>query len=129
MNTERPRLLALRSRLLSRLQAELDDLSLNGEAERRLEGNLNVAIPGIDGRALAVSMRGLAVSSGAACASSAAEPSHVLVAIGRSRADAFASVRFGIGRFNTEEEIDRAAAIVISAVKMLQTAATSGRRA
>jgi cysteine desulfurase len=120
MAGERERLRALRSRLLDRLLSGLDGVSVNGDLGRRLDGNLSVAFDGVDGPSLSVCLDGLAVSSGSACASATAEPSHVLTAIGKSRDVALASVRFGIGRFNTEDDVDRAAAIVVGAVRRLR---------
>jgi cysteine desulfurase len=118
--SEAARMLALRTRLLGRLSSGLAGVAVNGELERRLPGNLNVRFDGIDGRALPVMLEGIAVSSGAACSTGAAEPSHVLLAIGCSREQALASLRFGIGRFNTENDVDRAADIVIAAVRNLR---------
>lgn len=113
------RLLALRTRLLDGLQRRVADLVVNGTLDRRLPGNLNVSFRGIDGEALLVSLsEELAVSSGAAC--TAAEPSHVLKALGLSTDLALASLRFGIGRDTTEEEIDRAVACVAGTVNRLR---------
>jgi cysteine desulfurase len=117
---EAVRLRRLRDRLYAKLASAIDGMTPNGDLERRLPGNLNVAIQGVDGRSLLIALRGLAISSGAACASASVEPSHVLVAIGRSREEALGSVRFGISRFNTEQEIDAAAAIVVDAVRKLR---------
>jgi cysteine desulfurase len=114
------RLRRLRDRLLAALTSALDGVVVNGDLERRLPGNLNVVLPGVDGRSLVIALKGVAISSGAACASASVEPSHVLVAIGRSREEALASVRFGISRFNTEQEIDAAAGIVVDAARKLR---------
>jgi cysteine desulfurase len=119
-DAEARRLRGLRDRLLAALSAGLGGVLVNGDLERRLPGNLNVVLPGVDGRALVIAVRGLAISSGAACASASVEPSHVLLAIGRSRDEALASVRFGISRFNTEAEIDAAAGIVVDAARKLR---------
>ena len=88
--------------------------------EHRLPGNLNVSFRGVDGEALLMSMPEIALSTGSACTSATVEPSHVLRALGLSRAMARASVRFGLGRFNTEEEIDYVAGRVIESVKRLR---------
>jgi cysteine desulfurase len=116
---EGARLARLRDRLLTRLRQQVADLIVNGSLDHRLPGNLNVSFPGIDGEALLVSLsEDIAVSSGAAC--TAAEPSHVLKALGRSTELALASLRFGLGRWTTEEEIERAAGLVGGAVLRLR---------
>jgi cysteine desulfurase len=113
---------ALRNRLWSQLQT-LGGVRLNGHPTQRLAGNLNVSIEGVDGRALALALQPfVAVSSGSACTSSKVEPSHVLMALGHTPALAFASVRFGIGRFNTAAEIDQVAAQVVETVQTLRIA-------
>ena len=95
------------------------DLVVNGSLDRRLPGNLNVSFPGVDGEALLVSLcEDVAVSSGAAC--TAAEPSHVLKALGRKTELALASLRFGLGRWTTEEEVDSAVARVAEVVTRLR---------
>lgn len=120
--TEPLRLQGLRDRLYSQLRAELPDVVLNGPEldETRLPGNLNVAFPFVQGEALMMSMRDIAVSSGSACTSANPEPSHVLRAIGQTEDLTLASLRFGLGRFNTEEEIDFAAQAVIANVRRLR---------
>jgi cysteine desulfurase len=120
MDAERARLLALRTRLWERIRSGLTAVTMNGDADRRLPGNLNVCFAGVDGRALLLGLRGLAVSSGSACAAATVRPSHVLKAIGRTDKESLASLRFGVGRFNTEAEIDRAAEIVVEAVRKLR---------
>lgn len=105
MKEESARLGRLRSRLLDGLTGRIAGVVVNGSLEERLPGNLNVSFPGVDGEALLVSLcEDLAVSSGAACTS--AEPSHVLKALGRSTDVALASLRFGLGRWTTEQEVD-----------------------
>lgn len=118
MASESKRLVTLRDRLLERLRTLLDGVTLNGSMDARLPGNLNVSFPRIDGEALLVSLEGVAVSSGAAC--TAAEPSHVLLALGLPKDRALASLRFGLGRWTTEAEIDEAARLVGTAVRQLQ---------
>ena len=114
------RLRALRDRLWTALSA-LDGIHLNGPIDSRLPNNLNVRVDNVHGESLLKAISGdVAVSSGAACATASAEPSHVLRAIGLSDEDARASIRFGIGRFTTEQEIDVAAASVIAAVRHLR---------
>lgn len=116
------RLTSLRERLWSELQARIADVSLNGHRTHRLPGNLNVTIPGVDGDALLVRLQQspLAVSSGAACSSANSEPSHVLRAMGHTDAAARASLRFGLGRDNTEIELVHAAEIVGQVVSELR---------
>ena len=105
MDDEARRLQRLRERLLEGLRREVNDLLVNGTLDARLPGNLNVSFPAVDGEALLVSLcEDIAVSSGAAC--TAAEPSHVLKALGRRTELALASLRFGLGRWTTEEEVD-----------------------
>lgn len=109
----------LRDRLWEQLQIE--GIHLNGHPTQRLPGNLNMSVEGVDGQALLLGLQStIAVSSGSACTSAKLEPSHVLSAIGVPEKLAFASIRFGIGRFNTEEEIDRAAYCVQETVKSLR---------
>ena len=126
MPSEVPRLTALRQRLWRALQHEVPDVILNGPAleeagtETRLPGNLNSAFPLVNGEALMISMKTIAVSSGSACTSANPEPSHVLRALGLSEDLTRASLRFGIGRFNTEEEIDYAASAVAENVHRLR---------
>lgn len=118
MPAEAVRTRALRDRLMHALLATLDGVTVNGSLEARLPGNLNVSFDGIDGEALLVSLDDVAVSSGAAC--TAADPSHVLVAIGLSKARALASLRFGIGRGTTQAEVDYAAVKVSDVVARLR---------
>ena len=119
LSPEARRTVALRDRLLNALLAMTDGMTVNGALDARLPGNLNVSFEGIDGEALLVGLDDIAVSSGAAC--TAAEPSHVLVALGLSTDRALASLRFGIGRATTAVEIDAAAAKVADVVNRLRT--------
>jgi cysteine desulfurase len=119
MDDEGARLLTLRTRLLHALQEGVDDLVVNGSLDMRLPGNLNVSFPGVDGETLLMSLCDeIAISSGAAC--TAAEPSHVLKALGRDTELALASLRFGLGRWTTDAEIDRAGRMVIETVSRLR---------
>lgn len=111
----------LRDRLLAQLRSALDGVTVNGTLESRLPGNLNVSFDGIDGEALLVSLDDVAVSSGAACTS--AEPSHVLLALGLTKQRALASLRFGLGRWSTEDDIDHAARRVGEVVSRLRAMA------
>jgi cysteine desulfurase len=116
---ESARLQVLRDRLLTRLRREVPDLVINGTLDARLPGNLNVSFPDVDGEALLVSLcDDIAVSSGAAC--TAAEPSHVLKALGRKTELALASLRFGLGRWTTEEDVDFAVDRVSQVVARLR---------
>lgn len=121
---EAQRLAALRDRLYERLVAALPDTAINGPAldqpGLRLPGNLNVGIRGVNGEALLVALRDIAVSSGSACTSADPEPSHVLRALGVEEAVERASLRFGLGRFTTEEEVEFAAAYVAEQVQGLR---------
>lgn len=110
--------------LCQRLQKQLFDalpqIQLNGHPEQRLPGNLNISFAGVDGESLLMSLRDVALSSGSACTSASLEPSYVLKAIGVSNDMAQCSIRFGIGRFNTEAEIDYVAERVIKEVNRLR---------
>ena len=122
METESARLLALRERLWHQLSS-IDDIYLNGHPTMRVAGNLNVSIGGVDGAALRLGLQSVvALSSSSACSTGKANPSHVLMAIGRSEELSRASLRFGIGRFNTEEEIDQVAEATISTINSLRQA-------
>ncbi|MXY04431.1 MAG: IscS subfamily cysteine desulfurase [Gammaproteobacteria bacterium] len=119
METENARILALRKRLWSHLK-QAPGAVLNGDEERRLPGNLNVGFAGIDGETLLMALDDVAVSSGSACTSASIEPSYVLSALGVPDEIAHASLRFTIGRFTTEEEVDYAARRVVEVVSGLR---------
>lgn len=106
MAAELPHVTALRDRLETGLFARLDELHLNGHPTERLCGNLNVAFGFVEGESLLMGLNDVAVSSGSTCTSAALEPSHVLKAMGLREDLAHGSIRFGLGRFNTEEEVD-----------------------
>ncbi len=119
MASENQRIQGLRDRLWQQIQT-LDGVTLNGHPTQRLAGNLNVSVAGVDGNALLMGLRSVvAVSSGSACTSAKIAPSHVLQALGIADDLAYASIRFGVGRFNTEAEIDRVALGFMEAVQML----------
>jgi len=120
MDAERARVRALRDRFLSRLRANLDHIHVNGSMEHRLEGNLNISFAYVEGESLLMSLKEVAVSSGSACTSATLEPSHVLRAIGVGEELAHTSIRFGIGRFNTESEIDRVVDMLTEKVNRLR---------
>ena len=122
MQGEAARTAALRDRLLALLEAGLDGVRVNGSLEHRLAGNLNLCFTGIDAGALLTSLPEVALSTGSACSSAIPEPSHVLRAIGLSREETRSSVRFGLGRFTSAEEIEFVAQRVIEAVRTLRGA-------
>ncbi len=111
---------ALRDRLLAGLQARVDGVHLNGAATPRLPHNLNVRLDGVDGRELLMALSDLSLSSGAACCTASAEPSHVLKAIGLSDEAARASLRFGLIRGTTGAEVDRAVETIAGVVAALR---------
>jgi len=120
---ESQKLAMLRDRLWQQL-SQLDGILLNGHPTQRLPGNLNISVAGVDGQALLLGLQPLvALSSGAACSSAKIEPSHVLRALGQSNELAYATLRFGIGRFNTEAEIDQVAAGAIATIQSLRQTA------
>ena len=120
LECETKRLTKFRDRLWQQISHDTPGLLLNGHPIQRLAGNLNFSVPDIDGEVLMNSMTEIAVSSGSACTSANPEPSHVLRAIGRSDQQTRASLRFGLGRFNTIEEIDFAVEFVSSTIKRLR---------
>ena len=120
MAEEAQRISTLRDRLEYKLKAALPECYLNGSREHRLPGNLNLSFAYVEGEGLMMAMKDIAVSSGSACTSASLEPSYVLRALGIGEELAHTSIRFGIGRFNTDEEIDYAAEHVIKAVSRLR---------
>lgn len=120
MPTESLRLAALRDKLLHKLTSELDEVYVNGTLEHRLPGNLNISFAYVEGESLLMGINDIAVSSGSACTSATLEPSYVLKALGAGDEIAHSSIRFGLGRFNTEEEIDYAGNKVVEVVKKLR---------
>jgi cysteine desulfurase len=120
MPSEAPHTKALRDRLQEGLQAGLDGILLNGHPTERLPGTLNVCLEGIDADALQVAVPELAVSAGSACTSASITPSHVLKAIGRTDAQARSSLRFSLGRFTTEAEIEAVIHSVVRAASRLR---------
>ena len=120
MGTEGERIRALRERLWAGLQA-IPELHVNGSLDRRVPHNLNVSFQFVEGESLLMGMRGVAVSSGSACTSASLEPSYVLRALGLPDEVAHSSIRFSIGRFSTEAEIDAAIALVSRTVERLRT--------
>ena len=123
MTEQAQRLAALRNRLWLEIEKNVAGVQLCGpacDAELRLPNNLNVSFGDVDGEALILAMSDLAVSSGATCSASDPGPSHVLLALGLSEDQARSSLRFGLGRFNTETDIDQAIAAVTQAVQQLR---------
>jgi len=120
MGEESTRILGLRERLHAAIASRVDQIRLNGHPTDRLAGNLNLSFAYVEGEALMMAMRDVAVSSGSACTAAEPEPSHVLRAIGLDEDMARASLRFGLGRFTTAEEVDFAADAVAEAVGRLR---------
>jgi cysteine desulfurase len=125
MSAERVRLRQLRDRLWTGLQTHVTDIVLNGDWEQRLPGNLNVSFAGVKGESLLLDLREIALSSGSACTTTDSEPSHVLRALGRDDDLADASLRFGLGRFNTAAEVDYVVKRVAEAVAKLRKLSSS----
>jgi cysteine desulfurase len=125
MDAEAKRTGSLRDHLLDKIRSSLDGVRVNGALAPRLAGNLNVAFRGVDAGALLTLLPDIALSTGSACSSASPEPSQVLRALGLSTPEARSSVRFGLGRFTTEEEVDYAARRVAEAVRQLRGLVTS----
>ena len=127
MEAEAERLGMLRDRLLEGLRERIAEVTVNGDLERRVPGNLNVAFDHVDGSALLTGLEDLAVSTGSACTSASIEPSYVLRALGIDDRRAFASLRIGLGRFTTAEEVDYAVGRLAEETERLrEAAATAG---
>ena len=120
MAEEAERLRRLRDKLKDAILSRLDDTTLNGSLVHRLPNNLNLSFAGVEGDALLMGINDVAVSSGSACTTATLEPSHVLRALGVPEDLAHSSIRFGLGRFNTEEEVDYVANRVVETVKRLR---------
>ena len=120
MISEAKRLLALRERLREGIQSQVTDTFVNGSMEHRLPGNLNISFAYVEGEAMLMGLKDVAVSSGSACTSASLEPSYVLRAVGVQEEMAHTSIRFGLGRFNTEEEVDYVAKLVVGKVNKLR---------
>ena len=119
MAEEQNRILRLRQRLYNKLK-DLEEVYVNGSLEQRVAGNLNISFAYVEGESLMMALKELAVSSGSACTSTSLEPSYVLRALGLNDELAHSSIRFSIGRYTTESEVDHAAAAVQNAVKKLR---------
>lgn len=120
MPEESARLRGLRDKLKKTLETELDEVYVNGSLEHRLPHNLNISFAYVEGESLLMGINDVAVSSGSACTSATLEPSYVLKALGAGDDLAHSSIRFGLGRFNTEEEIDYVGNKVVEVVKKLR---------
>jgi cysteine desulfurase len=120
LDAEAASLRDLRDRLKTKIESELDFVHVNGSWEHRVPGNLNMSFLYVEGESLLMGINDVAVSSGSACTSATLEPSYVLKALGLGDDVAHSSIRFGLGRFNTEAEVDYVAAKVIDVVKKLR---------
>jgi len=120
MAEEAKKLAALRDRLKDAIMGQLDECYINGSIEHRLPGNLNISFAYVEGESLLMGINDIAVSSGSACTSATLEPSYVLKALGAGDDLAHSSIRFGLGRFNTEAEVDYVAERVVDTVKRLR---------
>ncbi len=120
MAKEEKRLAELRNKLETRLLSEIPESHINGAKDGRLAGNLNIHLPKVESEALMIALReDIAISSGSACTTAAVEPSHVLKALGLADDTVYSSIRFGLGRFNTEKEIEYAADRVVEEYQRL----------
>ncbi len=117
---ENERIFGLRERLHQRITSRLEEVILNGHPTQRLPGNLNLSFSFVEGEGLMMAIKDVAVSSGSACTSASLEPSYVLRAMGLDEELAHSSIRFGIGRFNTQEEVDFVADLMVDKVKRLR---------
>jgi cysteine desulfurase len=122
LKAEATRILVLREALWWQLSSAMDGVECNGHITRRLPGNLNVSFPDVTADQLLIGLPEIALSTGSACASASSEPSHVLKALGLSDQRARASLRFGIGRANTAEEVAWVAKRLVEVVSGLQQA-------
>jgi cysteine desulfurase len=120
MPEESCKLAGLRNRLRDKIMGSLDEVYINGSQEHRLPNNLNISFAYVEGESLLMGINDIAVSSGSACTSATLEPSYVLKALGTGDELAHSSIRFGLGRFNTAEEVDYVAEKVIDTVKRLR---------
>jgi cysteine desulfurase len=117
----------LRERLRERIQSAIDETYINGSMEHRLPGNLNISFNFVEGEAMMMAIKDVAVSSGSACTSASLEPSYVLRALGVGDELAHSSIRFGLGRFNTEADVGKALEIVPKVVAKLRAVSHPGR--
>jgi cysteine desulfurase len=120
MATETEKLISLRERLKSKILEQLDEVYINGHSTQRLAGNMNMSFAYVEGESLLMGLKEIAVSTGSACTSASLEPSYVLRAIGVADELAHTAIRFGLGRFNTEEEVDYTVRRVVEEVRRLR---------
>ncbi|MCE5387142.1 MAG: IscS subfamily cysteine desulfurase [Acidithiobacillus sp.] len=120
MDSDSKRIRQLRDRLLAGITSQVEEVYINGDMEHRVPHNLNLSFAFVEGESLIMALKGIAVSSGSACTSASLEPSYVLRALGKSDELAHSSIRFGIGRYTTEEEIDATIALVAAKVGKLR---------
>ena len=120
LSEETAKLTYLRDRLKQQILSNLDEVYVNGSMEHRVPGNLNISFAYVEGESLLMGINDIAVSSGSACTSATLEPSYVLKALGTGDDLAHSSIRFGIGRFNTQAEVDYVAKRVVETVKRLR---------
>jgi len=120
MAEEGARQVRMRDRLLAEIQAQIPETYVNGSLEHRLPGNMNISFAFVEGEGLMMALKDVAVSSGSACTSASLEPSYVLRALGVGEELAHTSIRFGLGRFNTEEEVDYVVKLVVDKVTRLR---------
>ncbi len=120
MRAESEKLVKLRERLQAGIVAQLEEVYVNGHPSQRLAGNLNMSFSYVEGESLLMALKEIAVSTGSACTSASLEPSHVLRAIGLAEPLAHSTIRFGLGRFNTEEEVDYTVQRVVEEVRRLR---------
>jgi cysteine desulfurase len=120
MAEESKKMSGLRDRLKDAIMGQLDEVYINGSVEYRLPNNLNISFAYVEGESLLMGINDIAVSSGSACTSATLEPSYVLKALGAGDDLAHSSIRFGLGRFNTEAEVDYVAQRVVETVKRLR---------
>jgi cysteine desulfurase len=120
MGAEAERLHMLRDRFYKGITEQLPDVFLNGDLENRIPGNLNISFAYVEGEGLMMGIKDLAVSSGSACTSASLEPSYVLRALGVDVELAHTSLRIGLGRFTTEEEVDFAVEKIVGEVNRLR---------
>jgi cysteine desulfurase len=120
MDSDAQRIRQLRDRLLKGIQARVEETYINGNMEHRVPHNLNISFAFVEGESLIMALKEIAVSSGSACTSASLEPSYVLRALGKSDELAHSSIRFGIGRYTTEEEIDATIELIAGKVGKLR---------
>ncbi len=129
METEYKRISRFRDRLLDRIFQQIEDVHLSGDREKRLPNNINISVKHVEGEALLMNLdlEGIAASTGSACSAGSQEPSHVLTALGLSRELARGSLRLTLGRFTTEEEVDRVSDVLTRAVDHLRSLSSFGK--